>query len=547
MSTYFKVFKLLFSLLFLIFPLILNSATYFVSPAGNNSNPGTLQYPWLTVTKAAQTLVAGDTVFVRQGTYNERVQPVNSGTDNNYVVYASYPGELAVIDGNGISIPAWEGLFELYQDNYIVIYGLRIINSDAAGILCESSDNLVIMNNQTYNTVSSGIGVWDSKNILIDSNEVELACNDGEQECISVAMTDSFEICYNHVHHNGPGSNGGEGIDAKDGASNGLIHHNIVHDLTRLGIYVDAWDKHTYNIEVYNNVVYNCSAYGFVVASEAGGLLENVKIYNNLAYNNRYVGISITGHGLPVPNHPIHNIIIINNTVYKNGWISSGWGGGINIEESADVENIIIRNNICSKNLSFQIADEVGVSQYLTVDYNLIDGFMGYPGEMYGSDSVVGDPLFVDTIIYNLHITENSPAVDVASSVFAPVFDYDGNPRPSGSGYDIGAYEYITTGVNEIPISVNDTWLTLKIINNSTDSEFIIEYTLPYDVYIDINLYNLSGQLIEVLECGNRQKGQHRITWNTDDNRGETISSGLYFVNLKTENEEVTEKIFLLN
>jgi len=248
-----------------------------------------------------------------------------------------------------------------------------------------------------------------------------------------------------------------------------------------------------------------------------------------------------------VPNHPIHNIIIINNTVYKNGWISSGWGGGINIEESADVENIIIRNNICSKNLSFQIADEVGVSQYLTVDYNLIDGFMGYPGEMYGSDSVVGDPLFVDTIIYNLHITENSPAVDVASSVFAPVFDYDGNPRPSGSGYDIGAYEYITTGVNEIPISVNDTWLTLKIINNSTDSEFIIEYTLPYDVYIDINLYNLSGQLIEVLECGNRQKGQHRITWNTDDNRGETISSGLYFVNLKTENEEVTEKIFLLN
>ncbi|GAG74122.1 unnamed protein product, partial [marine sediment metagenome] len=60
---------------------------------------------------------------------------------------------------------------------------------------------------------------------------------------------------------------GGEGIDVKDGSSNGKVYKNHVHDINRLGIYVDAWDKHTYNIEVFQNIVHNCSGDGFCVVS----------------------------------------------------------------------------------------------------------------------------------------------------------------------------------------------------------------------------------------------------------------------------------------
>ena len=56
------------------------AATYYVSPSGSDSNPGSSAQPWRTVQKAANAAAAGDTVMVRAGTYYERVQINVSGT-----------------------------------------------------------------------------------------------------------------------------------------------------------------------------------------------------------------------------------------------------------------------------------------------------------------------------------------------------------------------------------------------------------------------------------------------------------------------------------
>ncbi len=413
--------------------------TYYVSTTGDDSNPGTESQPWRTIQHAAETIVAGDTVYVKAGTYQERVTPQNSGSAGNYIIYAVYPGDTVAIDGNGVSVPEWGGLFDVSGKSYIKISTFRVINSTGAGILADTSSHIIIEKNYTYNTTSSGIGIWDSDNIVIDDNEVELACNDGEQECITVAGTDTFEVKNNNVHHGGPGTLGGEGIDVKDGSSNGTVHNNYVHHLQRLGIYVDAWDKHTYNIEVFKNIVHDCAADGFTVASEAGGLLENIRVYNNIAYNNKYVGITIAGYGEPgVEKHPMKDIKVINNTFYNNG--SGDWGGGISVE-NPDVENLIIRNNICSQNLLFQIQVEIS-GQNLTVDHNLIDGYRGYPDEIYGDDYVEGNPKFVNPTAADFHLQKDSPAIDKGSSIEAPDDDFDGNSRPQGAEYDIGAFEY---------------------------------------------------------------------------------------------------------
>ena len=53
--------------------------TYYVAPSGNDSNPGTIAQPWRTIQKAADTMVAGDTVYIRAGTFPEQVIPHNSG------------------------------------------------------------------------------------------------------------------------------------------------------------------------------------------------------------------------------------------------------------------------------------------------------------------------------------------------------------------------------------------------------------------------------------------------------------------------------------
>src|SRR5206468_9648869 len=60
----------------------------------------------------------------------------------------------------------------------------------------------------------------------------------------------------------------------------------------------------------------------------------------------------------------------------------------------------------------------------------------------YDTDSFVAVP--VDLFLTpgaDFHLRDGSPAIDSGTSANAPSFDLDGNPRPVGAGYDVGAYE----------------------------------------------------------------------------------------------------------
>ncbi len=315
------VFKLMFLLLMTLPALC---ATYYVSPKGSDSSAGDITNPWLTVQHAADTAGSGDSVYIRGGTYSERVVVKNSGKPGSYIIFSAYEGETVTIDGADVAIDSGEGaygkgLFDLSNRSYIKLSGLRIVNSASAAIYAKGADNIIIADNYTYNSVSSGIGIWSSTNVTIDGNEVELACNNGTQESITVAGTGYFDVFNNVVHDGGPGDHGGEGIDIKNGSHDGIVHGNRVYNINTLCIYIDAQDKHTYNIRVYANTALNCKTNGFALASEAGGLLENVSLYNNLSFNNTWYGIHI-GHNdnANVSLQPLKNISIYNNTVYNS-------------------------------------------------------------------------------------------------------------------------------------------------------------------------------------------------------------------------------------
>src|ERR1700682_408167 len=70
--------------------------TYYVSTSGSDTNPGTIGAPWRTIQHAASTIHAVATVDVRAGVYNESVSiPVSGSSSSGYIVFQSYPGELA--------------------------------------------------------------------------------------------------------------------------------------------------------------------------------------------------------------------------------------------------------------------------------------------------------------------------------------------------------------------------------------------------------------------------------------------------------------------
>ena len=197
------------------------ASTYVVAPSGNDSNPGTEALPWRTIQKAAATLQAGDTVLVRAGTYAERVIPQASGAAGQPITYAAYPGESPVLDGTGLAVPADEGLFHIVDRQQLRVIGLRIVHSAFAGIYADASSHLLVQANSTYDTVSSGIGIWGSTDFTIAGNRVEESNGGGMQECITVAGTNTFTVRDNEVldcHK--------EGICLKDGSAHGQVYRN---------------------------------------------------------------------------------------------------------------------------------------------------------------------------------------------------------------------------------------------------------------------------------------------------------------------------------
>jgi len=72
----------------------------FVDPArGNDANSGKIEAPWKSLAFAVRQLKPGETLYLRGGVYYEQVRLSRSGTAEAPIVIASYPGELAVIDG----------------------------------------------------------------------------------------------------------------------------------------------------------------------------------------------------------------------------------------------------------------------------------------------------------------------------------------------------------------------------------------------------------------------------------------------------------------
>ncbi|MEW6382033.1 MAG: MopE-related protein [bacterium] len=155
---------------------------------------------------------------------------------------------------------------------------------------------------------------------------------------------------------------------------------------------------------------------GGIYCTTASPIIANCVINGNTATRSGG-GIYCTASSSPT---------IVNCTLLENSSIN---GGGIYCDSSLpSITNCIFWNDV---------PNEI----YHEKDLDLSVTYSDIQGDYVGEGNIDADPLFVDRTAGNFHLQPTSPCIDAGTSMGAPSFDKDGNSRPYGAGYDMGAYE----------------------------------------------------------------------------------------------------------
>jgi C1A family cysteine protease len=73
-----------------------------------------------------------------------------------------------------------------------------------------------------------------------------------------------------------------------------------------------------------------------------------------------------------------------------------------------------------------------------------------------------------------------------------------------------------------------------------------IDIVLPQGGPVQLTVYNLIGQPVQVLQDGYLSRGEHSFSWNAHDESGEAVPTGIYFYRLVASDFSATRKMMLL-
>ncbi len=480
------------------------NSSFYVSTTGNDSNPGTQLAPWRTIQHAADTALAGSTVNVRGGIYEELVNIKASGNaSDGFITFRSYLGETAVLDATRFTPSGRIAVLTIENKSYVRIEGFEIRNFRTAehrlaplGIsVMGAGSHIELLKNNVHHIENNfqgrdapgsggngfGIAVYgtDAKtpitDLVIDGNEVHHLKTGSSESLVVNGNVTIFRITHNVVH-----DNNNIGIDvigfertapdpAVDQARDGVVSGNLVYNITSRGnpaygddvnsdgIYVDGGTR----ILIEQNVMHDVD-FGIELASEHKDRATSyITARNNLIYHCHTAGVSIGGYA-PERGHTNHSTVV-NNTLYEND--TSGTGSG-ELQMQWNMADNVFENNIVyagARCLFSVTKSEVDKNRPpATIDHNLyycasgakkstwagatatVTGFDKYV-ESTGNDrhSRFLDPHFVDTAANDFHLQSDSPAIAAGTLDGVPVGELDlaGSPRIKSSHIDIGSYQ----------------------------------------------------------------------------------------------------------
>lgn len=334
----------------------------------------------------------GDILYARGGTYSESI---NSGliafpqgtSYANAPVLSSYPGETATITQPSTS-------------------GAAIILDMTSNTLQYIIFKDLILDGG-YQNVKIGTGSQPSNHIKFDNIEAK----NGWHQCVSwqtgAQPTHDNWWTGGKVHHCGYGEAVAQaGYAFYVGGNDQLIENAEIYDVQGHCVHVYDSIVPPNRAITRNNYVHDCAAQN---SNLAGMLIDGInnQIYNNIVTRSAY---GITTFSASV------GALVYNNTVYANSQF-----GLFNYPGSSTTQ---WKNNIIYQNTGGPIRDLGSGSTTAT--------------------NLTTNPSFVNAAANDYHLQSSSAAKDMGTNLSPTVTtDKDSVPRPQGSAYDIGAYEFV--------------------------------------------------------------------------------------------------------
>jgi hypothetical protein len=400
----------------------------FVSTSGADTNSGSFSSPWHTVTKATASSQPGDIIYLMNGVSQTALNSssaslaiANSGTSTAPIALVAYPGATATI---GSSTGQQYGIRTTATANNWVLSGLtlrgaftalaisnsanwRVMGNDiscpngfgtGACLAATALTNAIFYRNRVHDvgsTTSASLKLYQAVQFDLGSNAIDFGWNEiaNTRSCRALQFYSDTTALFNLT-----------------------VRNNLIHDARCDGINFATIDPAKGAVQAYNNVIYR------VGTGPAPGGIES-----------SYAGIKVAGtNSAPVQ--------LTNNTFYDCGRRDNADSGSI----SASASVVVVNNIINSLNGETYVAPN-STAGVFSGSNNLFFGAGATP--TFFSASRNADPKFV-TPGSNFELQSGSPAIDAGiSSGFNR--DIIQTPRPLGTAYDMGAYEY--TGASASP------------------------------------------------------------------------------------------------
>lgn len=404
----------------------LTAATYYLSPTGSDSNPGTAVSPWRTFRKAASVVRAGDTVIVRDGTYTGGVSIETPGTGSKPIVFKA-AGSHAVIKGSGgekdaftidgysLGNPWWKG-----ADMYITIEGLTIRNATRGGIRISCAHHVTVRKCILTRNGTWGIFTDYSNYSLLEDNECSYS---GDEHGIYVSNSSDFPIIRgNRVHHNtasGIQINADPSMEDGDGITTGtVIERNVVYENGRIGGSAINLASVRSSL-VQNNLLYNNYAGGIACWADGNGPAWGCK--NNRFTNNTVFFRSTEGRWtISLKEGSSGNQI-------RNNIFCGGHNGVLEFDDSQSTKGIKM-----DYNLLYRAGSNLVVTWEDEADYTLEQWRAQYHQDA-NSISAAPASVFVNMRKANYHLKSGSPCINAGD----PAKKFN---DPDGTRNDMGAY-----------------------------------------------------------------------------------------------------------